>query len=110
MIYRLIIFIIIGCAIPAGTQAQLLLTMEKAVLQSVRNAQLTYDLNLTRYREGDITGMEINQFQTQLSNKKIAYTQALIDYKIELLNLKILSLYDFEHDKAIVPLKDFASF
>ena len=31
-----------------------------------------YDLNLTRYREGDITGMDMNQFQTQLSNKKIA--------------------------------------
>jgi outer membrane protein TolC len=24
--------------------------------KSVRNAQLTYDLNLTRYREGDLTG------------------------------------------------------
>ena len=66
----------------------------------------TYDLNLTRYREGDITGMDMNQFQTQLSNKKIAYTQALINYKIELLNLKILSLYDFEHDMPIVPMED----
>ncbi|GHT28985.1 membrane protein [Bacteroidia bacterium] len=75
--------------------------------QNVTNAQLTYDLNLTRYREGDITGMDINQYQTQLSNKKISYTQALINYKIELLNLKILSLYDFEKDAAIVPLKDF---
>ena len=50
--------------------------------------QRTYDLNLTRYREGDLTGMEMSQFQTQLSNKKISYTQALINYKIELLNLK----------------------
>ena len=72
----------------------------------MRNAQLTYDLNLTRYREGDINGMEINQFQTQLSGKKVGYTQALINYKIELLNLKILSLYDFEKDVEIVPLKD----
>ena len=74
--------------------------------QNVANAQRTYDLNLTRYREGDITGMDMNQFQTQLSNKKIAYTQALINYKIELLNLKILSLYDFEHDVPIVPMED----
>jgi outer membrane protein TolC len=73
--------------------------------QSVRNAQLTYDLNLTRYREGDITGMDINQFQTQLSSKKMAYTQALIDYKIELLNLKILSLFDFEKNEPVVPMK-----
>jgi outer membrane protein TolC len=74
--------------------------------KSVRNAQLTYDINLTRYREGDLTGMEISQFQTQLSNKKIAYSQTLINYKIELLNLKILSLYDFEKDRPIVPVRE----
>jgi len=74
--------------------------------QNVRNAQLTYDLNLTRYREGDINGMQISQFQTQLSGKKVAYTQSLINYKIELLNLKILSLYDFEKDTQIVPVKE----
>lgn len=81
-------------------------TQIKIAEQNVTNAQLTYDLNLTRYREGDITGMEINQFQSQLSNKKTAYSQALINYKIELLNLKILSLYDFESNQPIVPLKD----
>jgi outer membrane protein TolC len=79
-------------------------TQIELAVQNVRNAQLTYDLNLTRYREGDITGMEISQFQTQLSNKKISYTQALINYKIELLNLKILSLYDFEKNTPIIPL------
>ncbi|MCD8261743.1 MAG: TolC family protein [Bacteroides sp.] len=72
--------------------------------QNVENAQLTYNLNLIRYRERDITSMEMNQFQTQLSNTKISYTQALINYKIELLNMKILSLYDFENDTPIVPI------
>lgn len=72
--------------------------------QNVKNAQLTYDLNLERYRNGDLTGMEMNQFQTQLSNKKISYSQTLINYKIELLNLKILSLYDFERDVPITPM------
>lgn len=74
--------------------------------KSVRNAQLTYDINLTRYREGDLTGMEISQFQTQLSNRKITHAQALINYKIELLNLKILTLYDFEDNRPIVPIKE----
>ncbi len=78
----------------------------KIAEQNVTNAQLTYDLNMIRYHEGDITGMEMNQFQTQLSSKKMAYSQALINYKIELLNLKILSLYDFENDQPIVPLND----
>ena len=76
--------------------------------KSVRNAQLTYDINLTRYREGDLTGMEINQFQTQLSTRKITHAQSLINYKIELLNLKILTLYDFEEKRPIVPIKEWA--
>ena len=84
-------------------------TQIKLAEQNVNNAQLTYDLNLTRYREGDITGMEINQFQTQLSNKKTAYSEALINYKKELLNLKILSLYDFEKGKAVFLNKELSS-
>jgi hypothetical protein len=50
--------------------------------------------------------MEISQFQTQLSNRKITYAQAQINYKIELLNLKILTLHDFENDRAIVPVRE----
>lgn len=72
--------------------------------QSVKNAQLTYDLNAERYRNGELTGMEMNQFQTQLSNQKMSYMSTLINYKLELLNLKIISLYDFEADKPIIPM------
>lgn len=71
--------------------------------QSEKNAQLTYEINLERYANGDLTSMDMNLFQNQLSQKKVAYAQALIDYKIELLNLKIQSLYDFEKNEAIVP-------
>jgi outer membrane protein TolC len=71
--------------------------------QNETNAQLTYEINLERYQNGDLTGMDLNLYQTQLSQKKIALAQALIDYKIELLNLKIQSLYDFEANQAILP-------
>lgn len=71
--------------------------------QNEKNAQLTYEINLERYENGDLTGMDLNLFQTQLSEKKIAYSQALINYKIELLNLKIQSLYDFETGEKILP-------
>ena len=71
--------------------------------QNERNAQLTYDINLERNANGDLTSMDLNLFQTQLSEKKMSYAQALIDYKIELLNMKIQTLYDFENNKAIVP-------
>ncbi|HBL75705.1 MAG TPA: TolC family protein [Prolixibacteraceae bacterium] len=71
--------------------------------QNEKNAQLTYEINLERYANGDLTSMDLNLFQTQLSEKKMAYAQALIDYKIELLNMKIQTLFDFENNKAIVP-------
>ena len=64
--------------------------------QNERNAKLTYDLNLGKYRNGDLTGMDLNIYQNQLSEKQISYTNSLISYKLELLNLKIQTLYDFE--------------
>jgi outer membrane protein TolC len=72
--------------------------------QSLKNAQMTYDLNAERYRNGELTGMEMNQFQTQLSNQKMSYASTIISYKLELLNLKIISLYDFENNVHIVPM------
>jgi outer membrane protein TolC len=72
--------------------------------QNVTNAQLTYDLNLERYKNGDLTGMDLNLFQNQLSEKQLAYTNALISYKLELLNLKIQTLYDFEKKAPVSPV------
>ncbi|MCL3782427.1 TolC family protein [Prolixibacteraceae bacterium JC049] len=71
--------------------------------QSVRNAELTYEINKEKYQNGDLTGMQLNQYQNQLSQKKIAYSQALINYKIQLLNMKVQTLYDYTEQKAIVP-------
>ncbi len=71
--------------------------------QNVRNAQLTYDINLERYKNGDLTSMDLNLFQNQLSQAKLNKISALINYKIELLNMKVLSLWDFERDRRVVP-------
>src|ERR1035437_6747221 len=72
--------------------------------QSVTNANLTYDLNLEKYKNGDLTGMDLNIYQNQLSEKQLTYTSSLITYKLELLNLKIQTLYDFEKKIAVVPV------
>ena len=77
--------------------------------QNIKNAERTYEINLERYENGDLTGMDLNLFQTQLSEKKISYSQVLINYKIELLNLKIQTLYDFEQNKEIVPAELYLS-
>ncbi|WP_430810890.1 MULTISPECIES: TolC family protein [unclassified Carboxylicivirga] len=66
------------------------------------NAQLTYEINLEKYRNGDLTSMDLNLFQNQLTQKKNALTAALIDYKLELLNMKLQTLYDFEQQNSII--------
>jgi len=73
--------------------------------QNVTNAQLTYDLNLEKYKNGDLTGMDLNIYQNQLSEKQLSYTNSLISYKLELLNLKIQTLYNFEKRVPVTPAK-----
>ena len=70
--------------------------------QNEKNAKLTYEINLERYQNGDLTGMDLNLYQNQLSEKKMAQAQALINYKIEILNLKIQTLYDFVKNKPVI--------
>lgn len=72
--------------------------------QNVLNAQITYDLNLEKYKNGDLTGMDLNIYQNQLSEKQLSYTSSIISYKLELLNLRIQTLYDFENKKQVVIL------
>ena len=71
--------------------------------KTVENAELAYDINLERYRNGDLTSMDLGLYQNQLSEARMALTNAIIDYKIELLNLKIQTLYDFEKQLPIIP-------
>ena len=71
--------------------------------KTVENAQLTYDINMERYRNGDLTSLDLGIYQNQLSDRKMSLTNAIIDYKIELLNLKIQTLYDFELEQPIIP-------
>jgi outer membrane protein len=73
--------------------------------KSAVNAQLTYDLNLEKYKNGDLTGMDLSIYQNQLSQNKLSYTNSLISYKLEVLNLKIQTLYDFEKKQPVVPVK-----
>ena len=72
--------------------------------KSIENAEHSYEINLEKYRNGTLTGMELQQYQTQLTNAKQAYTNAVISYKLEVLNLKIQTLWDFESNKSYLPV------
>ncbi|MDR2927012.1 MAG: TolC family protein [Cytophagaceae bacterium] len=67
------------------------------------NATLTYNINLEKYKNGDLTSMDLNLVQNQLTQQKLNLTNALIHYKLELLNLKIQTLYDYEQGAPVVP-------
>lgn len=72
--------------------------------KSIENAERTYEINLEKYRNGNLTGMDLQQYQKQLTEAKQAYTNAIISYKLELLNLKIQTLWDFENNKTYLPV------
>ena len=78
--------------------------------KSVYNAQQTYELNLEKYQNGDLTSMDLSLYQNQLSSKKNELTNALINYKLELLNLKIQTLYDFETKQSVLPKESLKQF
>jgi len=69
---------------------------------NVRNARLTYELNLERYKNGDLSSKDMSFYQTQLSSKQLGEVQALINYQVKLLDLKIQTLFDFENNCSVL--------
>jgi len=80
------------------------LTQIEIAEKSIENARLTYEINLERYKNGDISSKDIGEFQNQLSREQYNHIAALINYRIALLNLKIESLWDFENDKPVLDI------
>ena len=62
------------------------------------------EINLERYRNGDISSKDIGEYQNQLSNEQLNHISALINYKLALLDLKIASLWDFETGKPVLDI------
>ncbi|SMO77803.1 Outer membrane protein TolC [Saccharicrinis carchari] len=71
--------------------------------KNLENAELTYEINLEKYKNGDLTSMDLNLVQNQLTSKKNSLTNSIISYKLELLNMKIQSMYDFENKESVTP-------
>jgi outer membrane protein len=85
----------------AHRQLQQLLGQIEIERQNERNAQLTYDINLERYANGDLTSIDLNIIQNQLSQSKNNLIASLIQYRLGLLDLKVLTLYDFRKNSPV---------
>ena len=70
--------------------------------KSIKNAELTYAINLERYRNGDLSSKDLQFYQLQLSQQRLSLVQALINNKLALLDLKIRTLWDFENNRSIL--------
>ncbi len=71
--------------------------------KGVRLAQMTYEIDLERYRSGELSSFELSQKQAQLSERKMSLVDAQIGYKLALLDMKIKSLWDFEKNQPVLP-------
>lgn len=70
--------------------------------KNVTNARLTYEINLERYRNGDLSSKDISFYQNQLSREQLNEVAALINYQVALLDLKIRTLWDFAKQESVV--------
>jgi outer membrane protein TolC len=70
----------------------------------VESAEKTYEINLEKYQNGDLTSQLLGDYRQSLSNARLSEIRSLINYKLALLDLKIKSLWDFENDQAVVTL------
>ena len=77
--------------------------------KTVENSQRQYELQQVRYREGELTGLQMSQYQDQLSNSRISLARQKVEYKNTLLSLKIATLYDYEKDAPVLPVKELSS-
>ncbi|MCJ7579089.1 MAG: TolC family protein, partial [Candidatus Aminicenantes bacterium] len=73
--------------------------------KNVINAQRTYEINLERYKGGDLSAYDMQIYQLQLTQEQLDEVQALINYKLALLDLKIRTLWDFENNLSVIDIK-----
>ncbi len=72
--------------------------------RSVESAEKTYEISLEKYQNGDLTSKDLGQDRQSLSNTRLNEIRSLINYRLQLLDLKIKSLWDFENDQAVITL------
>jgi outer membrane protein TolC len=64
----------------------------------VESARRTYEINLEKYQNGSISTKVLSDYRQSLSDAQLSELNALINYRLDLLDLKIKSLWDFEND------------
>jgi len=74
----------------------------KALKKSEQVAQRSYEISLARFDNGDITSQELALDRDRLTQARLAYLDAYIQYQLAVADLKRQTLYDFEKNRSLV--------
>lgn len=72
--------------------------------RNVENAERTFLIDTENYKNNNMTAYDYQQRQQQLMNEKKNYTSSIINYKKQVLQLKLITLWDFESNVSILPV------
>ncbi len=65
-------------------------------------SQKSFDINMKRFENGDITSTDLARVSDQLNNSLLSYLDAYNQYKLALADLRRKTLYDFENNRSLV--------
>jgi outer membrane protein len=74
----------------------------EALKKSEDVAHRSYDISLARFDNGDITTQELALDRDRLTQARLTYLDAYIQYQLAVADLKRQTLYDFENDRSLV--------
>ena len=66
------------------------------LVKSVKIAEKSYGISSERFKSGSITSFELSQSQINLTQAKLSYLEALIDYKLSITDLERKTLMKIE--------------
>ncbi len=73
----------------------------KMLEKSKEVSQRSFEINLERFENGDITTTELARVSEQLNNSLLSYLEAYNQYKLALADLRRKTLYDFEKNQSL---------
>lgn len=70
--------------------------------QNQQVAQRAFDISTERFNNGDITSQELALNRNRLTQAKLSYLNAYIDYKLATADLKRKTMWDWEKNKSVL--------
>jgi len=77
----------------------------EVLLKNQEVAQRAFDISIERFNNGDITSQELALDRNRLTQAKLSFLVAYIDYKLAVADLKRKTMWDFEKNQSLIEPK-----